>query len=454
MMPGRKNIPNFARLLLLAFLAATAAAQSAQSGSATLTVGSTPQQTFKGFGFSITLDDNPWVKGMVNSGNRERFDRETFNDLHVEFVRFWFSPGGRDGLAEFKKAFVTSGAMADARRHGVRWFLLAPGRFPANTEKGKTLSSVDLYAKILAEDIQDMKVHFGVTMDATGLMNEPGAAGEKVVPQALRAALVKAVRRELDRHGLKNVKLIAPETPNCGEDAVEWAKAIEADPAASAALGGFATHSYNMAATPEVAACVRKNGWDYWQTEAGGDREGNTAAARFLNDLNQRVTHWAFFIGPATSPSEQELLSPSAKSFTYYYLQQLTNAFLPGTLMRHTTSSIDGGEMVYTFGQKPHLNAAGGVRPDGKWVIGVVNDASGAKASKISSYYPAEDFDVTVKVPELAGKGAVKCDSCSSHYDNIREKCGKTAVMQSGSLKLHLRPKELITLVSQTAVGN
>jgi hypothetical protein len=190
------------RSLVLIGIILAASAFRLPAATAILTVNSVPEQAFKAFGFSITLDDNPWLKGMVNSTNWHAFDNEAFDDLNAGFARWWFSPG--------------------------------------------------------------------------------------------------------------------------------------------------ATHSYNMAATPDLAAYVRKNGRDYWQTEAGGDAEGNTAAARFLNDLNNRVTHWSFFIGPASGVDEQQLLSPSARSFTYYYLRHLASSFVPGTIIRHTTSSIEGEEMTYT----------------------------------------------------------------------------------------------------------
>src|SRR6185437_10789806 len=85
--------------------------------------------------------------------------------------------------------------------------------------------------------------------------------------------------------------------------------AIQADPDAWRALSAIASHSYNMAATPEaasrIAAADGRNTKDYWMTEAsangpeapGDALQAASLASRFLNDMNHRVTHWIHFIG-------------------------------------------------------------------------------------------------------------------------------------------------------------
>jgi hypothetical protein len=120
-------------------------------------------------------------------------------------------------------------------------------------------------------------------------------------------AIVKRLRVELDARGLQAVKIIAPEYASSDGVFYEQVDALKNDAAAWQALGGVSSHSYNMAATDDIARRLGgskgENLKEYWMTEAsdnGPEEAGNSyraasLAARFLNDMNHRVTHWIHF---------------------------------------------------------------------------------------------------------------------------------------------------------------
>ena len=65
--------------------------------------------------------------------------------------------------------------------------------------------------------------------------------------------VVKRLRRELDARGLKSVKIIAPENASSDGVLYEQVDALKNDAPAWNALSGVASHSYNMAATDDIA---------------------------------------------------------------------------------------------------------------------------------------------------------------------------------------------------------
>ena len=145
--------------------------------------------------------------------------------------------------------------------------------------------------------------------------------------------------------------------------------ALKADPAAWNALAGIASHSYNMAATPEAAKRVLGTGKQYWMTEAsdnGPEVPGDAVraaslASRFLNDMNHGVTHWVHFVGfevPDPNDNATRILAYTPKPFAittfqkYYYYRQLSRAFDVGAVFRASQSSLDG-DMTWTYGRSP-----------------------------------------------------------------------------------------------------
>jgi hypothetical protein len=178
-----------------------------------------------------------------------------------------------------------------------------------------------------------------------------------------------------------------------------------------------ASHSYNMAATDEAARRIESENRSYWQTEASangpeepGDAIQSTSlAARFLSDMNHRVTHWIHFLGferPDPNDNVTRILAFTAQPLRvttfhkYFTYRQLVRAFDVGATFRDSQSSLDG-DMAWTYGKKARVTAAAARNPDVTWAIGVSNfdpnDNNG-----YANGYKSKAFNVTLLVPELA----------------------------------------------------
>ena len=260
---------------------------------ATLTVGSEPQQRFAGFGFSFE-HDNPY--GLLSEERKAEVDRLLYDELDARILRLWYAAGQPEVLRDDYQA---SGIIPRALANGVTELLLAPaGDYPGDPDE---------FARRIAEDIRVMRDDYGIRITTTGVMNEPDAEDWKLLPASDYVPLTIALRRELDARGLGDVKVIGPEFASADDKALRWFDTVAADPVALASFDALGTHSYNMGATPEFASRVRAHDKQYWMTEAGGGRFDGSAehdatfaagvSSRFLNDLNNGVTHWVWFIG-------------------------------------------------------------------------------------------------------------------------------------------------------------
>jgi hypothetical protein len=423
-------------------------------GAVTLTIGNAPQQTFRAFGFSFTHDD-PYL--TLSPDQRMEANRLLFEELGTRVVRLWHEPGNPERT---KSTYLDGGVVEGALASGVEDLLLAP--------EGYTPGDPEVYAETLANDIAALRLTYGVPITVSGTQNEPGSGQRATIPDADMAPLYRALRAKLDAKGLAAVRLLAPEYASNDQWPRHFLDVIQADPAAAAAFVGVAHHSYNMAADQELARRALAAGKEYWQTEAGGGAQDGsaeldydfaaTASARFLNDLNNGVTHWLWFIGLGQGNRDvlQKLVMLTdrgfMKNFAYHHLQQVSTRFPPGTVLRHITSDLaDYPDLKYSYGVKPPLNAAAGVRPDGRYVIGIVNHTAGAGRDDGWGYHAAQTYQVTLSVPELAGR-EIAFDICRTGRQGALQCAGQLA-MTDGRATLELASADLITLVSTAPVG-
>ena len=347
--------------------------------------------------------------------------------------------------------------VADVRRRGVDTLLLAPAR--GEGRPGEPMSD---YARKLAAFIALLKTELGVEIQATGIANEPqGFTPAQVVE------CVRVLRGELDGLGFRKVGIIAPESASADALALQCIQAVKADPMAWTGLRGIATHSYNMAATPQFAAIIADTGKEYWQTEAGdngheGPADVNRAsdfAARFLNDLNQGVTHWIWFIGFHDSTDLTKDRDNATKLVVYDRRQQRIVAHLKYDWFRQLRAAFPNGSriyplraepgesLVYSYGGKPALDAAAAARPDGGWSLGMVNLTGVGPNTEIAQYRPATPLAVTWEVAALAALPELKFTVCRSSATERFLSAGQ-AVMHFGRLTLEISPRELITLTT------
>ena len=340
--------------------------------------------------------------------------------------------------------------------------LLGPGHYIGDPEE---------HARAMAEDMRVMRDDYGIRITASGVVNEPNAKDWKIVPASHYVPLAIAMRRELEARGLGDVTTIGPEFASADEEARTWLDAIAGDPEALAATDAFGTHSYNMAATPEFADRVLRNGLQYWMTEAGGPERPDASAehdhafaasvsARFLNDINQGVSHWVWFLGlgEGTRDPYQKLVmceGPCAttdriyKNASYHHAQ-LVSRGLPARQRdapRHERPAGAGrrwsGATAPSRRCRPRPAAARTAASRSRW-----STTRPASRAARTSWDAPTDYQVTFAVPELAGPGSLELDLCRTNAE-VQAQCGETALLEDGRVTVELESLELITLVTR-----
>ncbi|HEX8465661.1 MAG TPA: hypothetical protein VF627_13670 [Abditibacterium sp.] len=478
--------PTCAFAQTLAPSASTVAASLGEPISITVAAGA--RQTFAGFGASMGNWGDEY--GSLPPAQRGELAKQFWGGLGFKILRLWFnvddySPtrGERD-LSLFRKQYLTSGLIKDARANGVTTLLFAPDHIPpymrtSNSVKGPfNDEEIENFVSLIATAMAQLRDEDGLSIDATGILNEPDMTAEQLV----RA--VKRLRVELDARGLKSVKIIASEASSVDDRFYSHLDAFRADAGAWHSLSGIASHSYNMAATDRAASAIAaadgRNTKEYWMTEAsdnGSEEPGMTGvsairaaslAARFLNDMNHRVTHWIHFLGAEAtkapfSDDATRIIAFQTDPFRpkvmkkYFIYQQLAQAFEVGAVFRDTQSSLDG-DMTWTYGQKPRLFAATARNRDGSWSIGVCNftansflDVQGWGDAKWNAeqggHTPGQTFPVTIRMDELKNRAAVRF-SVHRTNDTLKNAPSETVTMKNGEATFMVAPLELVTLRS------
>ena len=419
-----------------------------------LTVQPGGRQALKSFGASQTNDSR------IPMEARRQMTDLVYKDLGADVLRLWLGTGSGKSVDEMKEAFceeyVNNGTIQLIQSEGnVSTLLLAPAM--GHKQPGE---SIPEYSAKIAQFILEMKQEYGIMIKVTGVANEPGAWTAQQMSDA-----VKYLRPELDKRGLDYVKIIAPECASNDADLNKKLDALHHDAKAWNALFGISSHSYNMAATDEQVK--RTYGKDFWMTEAsdngneyaGDENMASHAAARFLNDMNHSVTDWVWFIGYGYSNdvltdkdnATKLIVYNQATSdifihLKYFYFKQMLAAFDTGAIFRRTMSGSEG-DMAYTYGPKPAINAAAAKNPDGSWAIGIVNDTGVPGHPPLTSYPDSTTFKMNVKIEELKGSGSLRFAVYRSSANHHNVSAGEI-VVKNGRFSVVVAPKELVTLRS------
>ena len=464
----------FSALLLLALLLPVIAQP------VTITVQPGARQAFHGLGASIfPWDASAQFNTQLTRPQQVHLARLLWHAAGFRSARLWVIPDDffpaatPQNITRYVDGYVKTHKVPDALAAGATELILAPDRIPVSMGDGHGLiknDSIPVYAALLAGFIRVFRDQTGILINHAGILNEPNDRPIKF-SDTQWPVMIEEMRKALDTRGLQAVGIVAPESANCGADAYAVVDAMKADPAAWRDLEGVATHSYNNAAREEMAQ--RAIGKRYWITEAGGITDADedahdglqaaSAASRFLNDVNHRVTDWQFFIGaeqadPRGNTGRIIKYDPVPYRPTilqkYYYFQQLSETFAFGSVFRHSLSSLDG-EMDYTYGKKPRLNAAAAKNPNGTWGIGLSNFTSATFQDQDdpkdfalhNSGYPAVSMQVTIRMPELA---KVKRLRFAVHHSTatVSNQPKGFVIMHSGVVTVLVQPLELVTLVS------
>ncbi len=327
----------------------------------------------------------------------------------------------------------------------------------------------------LAQQIRDLRDNHDITIEATGITNEPNVQG-KGSPSWI-ASSIKQLRQELDNRDLKDVIVIAPEVSNVDGYGISYLDAIIADGAALNALGAFSTHSYNMCVTKAVADKVwpsmRDKGKQYWMTESSGDgwedpndhQFAASCAARFLSDINLCVTHWTYFISyhpceygashddNGNRRHEMMCYTPEGDIeflLKFFYFKQLARTFRPGAVMRQSYIPEFGSNernkwMINTYGDQPPLCGAVGQNADGTWALGICNKTYGSSSWGGELPAPVETYDVTFHVEELEDAGEMDFRVMRSN-DKVRIEDEGVETMSGGEITVTVAMSELVTL--------
>ncbi|GEM_PF-5504610 len=377
------------------------------------------RQTFAGFGASqaTTTWSNP------PQPFRDQMADLVYRDLGMNTFRMWISCDHTQTVssmvAEFHTRYIATGAIAGVKARGVDTLLLAPCRSaPVYHWTTAPTEPMSVYADRLAEVIAQIELTYGIQIDATGVANEPGAWTTQHMVDA-----VNALRPALDARGLKNVKIIAPETSNGGANMVLHLDAMFHNGDAWRNLSGMAHHSYNWSLADRRQWDIKRDK-EWWMTECsdGGaetpedENRASTVLARFMSDLNTGVDRWIYFQGFSThtdvstynnSHAFLAIHDQATQSIVvylrYYYLKQALETIRTGAVVRYMTSATEGGMHSYA-NLSPRINAAAAVNPDGSWGVNIVNATGidGLPASTTNLFHPAENFNVTVTIQELA----------------------------------------------------
>lgn len=466
-----------------------ASAEAAAGVPITISVPPGARQTFGGFGTSMGNWGGEYQS--LPGPQRTHLARMLWHDLNFKIFRLWFnvddySPTrGAHDLSLFRKQYIRSGAIADARANGVTTLLLAPDHIPPYMRSSDKPdgpindAEVENFVTLIAEGIRQLRDEDGITIQATGIENEP----DMTPTQLVRG--VKRLRAELDARGLKSVKIIASEASSVDDRFYSHLDAFRGDVSAWNSLAGIASHSYNMAATDRAAGYIAgadgRNTKEYWMTEAsdnGPEEEGTTGipalraaslASRFLNDMNHRVTHWVHFLGveatkaPYTDDATRIIaFEPSPFRLKvmkkYYTYQQLSQAFDVGAVFRDSQSSLDG-DMTWTYGRKPHLFAATARNPDGSWSVGICNFTADSFLNvqgwgddkwnvEQGGQTPGQTFAVTIRADELRTRGNIPFMVRRTNGTAKNAPAG-TVIMKNGAVTVTVAPLELVTLRSK-----
>lgn len=437
-----------------AALAFLGAAGPSASRRALLRVDPAPRQTFSGFGVSHVRGDNAIISRLPDDVIERAIDA-IYGQMPVDILHVWlnapFAWSAERMLAGFRAQYVSRDIVRKTMIEGNRKLLLAP----AQDHKGLSVPAAD-YAGRLVEVIARLVREDGVNIAFTGVSNEPnGFTDEQMV------ATVLAIRARLDAVGLQRVGIVAPESASVNVQALKMIAALKANPRAWHGVVGVATHSYNMATTPALADLVGSK--PLWITEAGnmiaatpgfaesalGQMDAVTAAGRFLADMNNRATHWLWFVGVTASASPRwsraglvELDGKGAMTVypRLYYLRELLRTFPKGSVFRRTTSETDKA-MTWTYGPKPALTAAYAVGPDGTGRFAVVN-ATGLVASPIAHYAPRAQYECAAILP-------LRNTRMLAQVTGVDGRTRASAPVQVGSdglCRIMIAPSELVTM--------
>lgn len=264
------------QLMVLSLVLSLAVSAATPTGIA-VTVAEAPRQAFAGFGFSHGRELPQFGGLMFNftEAVREQIFTLVCEDLGTNAVRLWWTPEdgaappvghpGWAGLgsAAFLESYVDSGLVAAYRRHGVTRMLLAPDS-PCAVDYQNASSgghNVTLRAEKTVEFITQLHRSHNVTIDVTGVANEPGCWERWTTPDGAShhanwptvpdtsgnvVTAVSILAQGLARANIR-VGIIAPESSNADDGpGLAEVEGCKHNPECWSVLTAIASHSCKL----------------------------------------------------------------------------------------------------------------------------------------------------------------------------------------------------------------
>ncbi len=457
----KKRAPDIAEVFFRAAIAISSCTViAAANETQTVNIDPATRHVFQGFGTSTVHHFQPesdWFARLSDS-TRQELVRVLFSpdETNCNIVRIWaHDEYGGKLVADRHRLFVNEvkKVQPDAT------FLFAPCPF----EKVGHIANLQLHASVYAQQMKDMR-DLGVSVQVTGICNEPNVHG-RLRPDEI-GDMVKLFRSEMDKRGLNDIKIIAPENATVDDNFYAGVTDVLNDPEALKALDGFASHSYNCGASIKAWELTHETAKTYWQTESSNtdpcglndDNVATRAACTMLGDVNMVVTHWIYFIDYYNATGMALFLksgSGATPMLQYFYFRQISEAVHPGAKIHFCTAEepLPMTEMSWVYGQKSAIYAAAAENPDGTWGICICNATGIAGSTTHMIFYPAATFDVTVRSEDLAAEPEIPFRVFKSNSSVRIEEQPQKAIMRSGELTITVQPKELITLRSDPLVS-
>lgn len=449
------------------------------NGKITVTVEKGQRQTFAGFG--ANLMGGPEFDKMSDEDHAQ-LAKALWKDLKFNTLRLWhwtwhngekFAPD----IKEFRERYVKNKVIAQAQQAGVKTILLTADNFPPamtfKNEKGQTVIKKEAlreYGEILANLVWQAKEKENIEIEYVGLQNEPGAH-DPFRPEDFPPA-VKYLRKALDAKGLKNVKIVAPESAGVSSSFFTTIELLKADPEAWQAVDVIAAHSYGMVANEQLEKILEESGKKFWMTEASNAPPDDCRAAAIeaglcMNDLNHMTNRWMWFIGYAnhtqnwdTGGTGPRLIQYWVDSepfrfeilLKYYYFQGLSQTFDVGSKFRKSVSSLeDRMDWKGKTSFPPKITVSAAKNPDGSWGVAALNYTTGPNTPPDVNPgwqwprrpgFPEKEYEVTVLIEELVRKGELKfrVKECS---DKLKNADVEEMVMKDGKMTFKIKPMHL-----------
>lgn len=380
----------------------------------------------------------------------------------------------------FVSRYIATGLTQQIQARGATILQLSPGTDKDNDSAPRIdqPAEIQAYAQNIANLIRDLWDEYRVRIAVTAVQNE--ANTQRVAngwSYEVVREVTKALRTALDTTTLSTggtlsyVEILPTESASVDNTHLAYINEIINDQDAYDSTFAFGSHAYgaSMSGITESRIWGRHN----WMNEAAAngfdsptyDTEAAKVPGRFYNDLNQGASLWTYFIGYGlfdnTNGNDDEATKMVTWDFRtrqlrvplkYHYALPMVRAFEPGTSLRRSFNVSDGTGRWGADQTRSAVFTLAGIRPDGAWAVGVVNNSG---ITNPTNHPSAQTYDVNITVQDLVGQANRTFAAVRSRVDAgvpVNAEYAGTITSNNGLITVpNLLPREAATLVEITA---